>query len=407
MISASGRVSSALRALHVGVHSATAPSLIRQSRVAENSTLALNAARRIHEANVMARPVGAGLSTPDLYRVGVWSTRSYRPSGIGLVSCRALSGSPGGDKDKVKYEGEPMFLSLPGGTEAHTIKVNKERRLIVGLEGTMQLLSKEIGKEVPGVVSTLNDNGLPEVRWSPAQEEAVLSYLKAHEFSAVDDAYTYEGAFASGVKKVKVLSLFSLIFTSLGGPLLVIGEGAATTMQWGMAGAVVFFGASTTGLLHLITSPYVLSLRRLADGSFEAVKPVITGGERISRFRAEDIVSSGMPFETFKAKGVDSKVQGYYIHKELFLGDEGQEMLCALLGVQAAEDMYEKQLAENPNDLDTLYNYGRFLWKVQKDLPAAEGAFVRVLEEDANDDDAKLALVELGRDMAAAAAAKK
>ena len=31
-----------------------------------------------------------------------------------------------------------------------------------------------------------------------------------------------------------------------------------------------------------------------------------------------------MPFETFKAKGLDSKVQGYYIHKELFLGDEGQ-----------------------------------------------------------------------------------
>jgi len=46
---------------------------------------------------------------------------------------------------------------------------------------------------------TLNDNGLPEVRWSPAQEEAVLSYLKAHEFSAVDDAYAYEGAFASGL----------------------------------------------------------------------------------------------------------------------------------------------------------------------------------------------------------------
>jgi len=35
------------------------------------------------------------------------------------------------------------------------------------------------------------------------------------------------------------------------------------------------------------------------------------------------------------------------------------------------------------------------------------GAFVRVLEQDAHDDDAKLALVELGRDMAAAAAAKK
>jgi hypothetical protein len=203
------------------------------------------------------------------------------------------------------------------------------------------------------------------------------------------------------VKKVKVLSLFSLIFTSVGGPLLVIGDGAATAMQWGMAGAVVFFGVSTTGLLHMITSPYVLSLRRLADGSFEAVKPVITGGECISRFRAEDVRASSMPFETFKAQGAGYALQGYYIHKELFLGDEGQEMLCALLGVEAAEDMYEKQLAENPNDLDTLYNYGRFLWKVQKDLPAAEGAFVRVLEEDPNDDDAKQALVELGRELAA------
>ena len=45
---------------------------------------------------------------------------------------------------------------------------------------------------------TLNDNGLPEIRWSPAQGDAVLAYLKAHEFSAVEDSYTYQGAFASG-----------------------------------------------------------------------------------------------------------------------------------------------------------------------------------------------------------------
>lgn len=46
-----------------------------------------------------------------------------------------------------------MFLSLPGSSDAHTVKVNKEKRLIVGLENTMKLLSNEIGKEVPGVVS--------------------------------------------------------------------------------------------------------------------------------------------------------------------------------------------------------------------------------------------------------------
>jgi hypothetical protein len=35
----------------------------------------------------------------------------------------------------------------------------------------------------------------------------------------------------------------------------------------------------------------------------------------------------------------------------------------ALLG-QIAEEMFEVLLKKDPNDLDTLYNYGRFLWKV-------------------------------------------
>jgi hypothetical protein len=30
--------------------------------------------------------------------------------------------------------------------------------------------------------------------------------------------------------------------------------------------------------------------------------------------------------------------------QELFLGDDGQDMLCSLLGAEVAEDMYEKQL---------------------------------------------------------------
>jgi hypothetical protein len=70
----------------------------------------------------------------------------------------------GGGRESLKHSGKglrvrdmrqgtPMFLSLPGSTDAHTIKVNEEKRLIVGLEGTMKLLAKEIGKEVPGVVS--------------------------------------------------------------------------------------------------------------------------------------------------------------------------------------------------------------------------------------------------------------
>jgi hypothetical protein len=69
-----------------------------------------------------------------------WGRESLKHSGKGL-------------RVRDMRQGTPMFLSLPGSTDAHTIKVNEEKRLIVGLEGTMKLLAKEIGKEVPGVVS--------------------------------------------------------------------------------------------------------------------------------------------------------------------------------------------------------------------------------------------------------------
>lgn len=38
--------------------------------------------------------------------------------------------------------------------------------------------------------------------------------------------------------------------------------------------------------------------------------------------------------------------------------------LSVALLVQVAEEMFEVLLKKDPNDLDTLYNYGRFLWKV-------------------------------------------
>ena len=68
---------------------------------------------------------------------------------------------------------------------------------------------------------------------------------------------------------LQVLSLCSLILTTLGGPLLILGETAAGAAQYALAGAVVMFGISTTALLHMITSPYVLHLRKIADGSYE------------------------------------------------------------------------------------------------------------------------------------------
>lgn len=163
------------------------------------------------------------------------------------------------------------------------------------------------------------------MNWPASADTAIKEYVESHSGDAkvLKSSFVYQGAFSVGVKRVKVLSLFSLILTTVGGPLLVVGEQAATMGQWAVAAAVVFFGTSTTGLLHIITSPYVLTLRRIADGSFEvssgarccvdysifsslctenalqAETPLITGGVKITKFTKEEVMPSSRPFTSF------------------------------------------------------------------------------------------------------------
>ena len=71
------------------------------------------------------------------------------------------------------------------------------------------------------------------------------------------------------------------------------------------------------------------------------------------------------------------------------------EMLSGLIGHDAMETMYEEQLHKDPNDLDTRYTYGRFLWKVRGDFEAAEGAMLKVLAADPADEEAQDALAQV------------
>ena len=78
----------------------------------------------------------------------------------------------------------------------------------------------------------------------------------------------------------------------------------------------------------------------------QAETPLLTGGVRTTRFSPDDVQISSMPFATFKvflllayiffASDLHDKAKGhnFYVHKELFIGDEGREMLCDLVGVK-------------------------------------------------------------------------
>jgi tetratricopeptide (TPR) repeat protein len=289
---------------------------------------------------------------------------------------RSLSGAASPQKPEI------LSIFQTGLTEPEMIEVNKAKRTIRAREHVVKAIHKSLSGTIDGIFTSNDDEGRSVVNWPAQADEAVNEYIKAHsgDKKVLQSTFVYQGAFAVGVKRVKVLSLFSLILTSVGGPLLVVGEQSATIGQWAVAAAVVLFGTSTTGLLHLITSPYVLTLRRIADGSFEAETPLITGGVKNTKFTKEEVMPSSRPFTSFTAKG-----QGFFVHKELFIGDDAQMMLCDVLGDKVAEEMYEALLKKDPNDLDTLYNYGRFLWKVRRDYDAAEGAFTAILAEDPGD----------------------
>lgn len=159
-----------VRTLHMVARSSLPSIAACSNSVALGASAAVSARRRQPMASVVGMHVvragiGAqsGIGEQRVLLMGqatagalAWSF-SGMPRGCSahasIAGCRAMSVDAGDEKDKVKHEGEPMFLSLPGSTDAHTVKVNKENRRIVGLEKTMDILAKDIGKEVPGVVS--------------------------------------------------------------------------------------------------------------------------------------------------------------------------------------------------------------------------------------------------------------
>ncbi|KAJ1469458.1 hypothetical protein T484DRAFT_1851727 [Baffinella frigidus] len=154
----------------------------------------------------------------------------------GALGARAPAGgvrwmSEGGEAKKTKAElqEETVFLRLTGSLDAHTVKINKEKRYLVALEATMKILEKDLitlaavltvsriagadgvadlliggWQEVPGAFTALNDKGLPQahvettnrrdlalggISWPVGKEGAVAEYLAAHDFAAVDAGY--------------------------------------------------------------------------------------------------------------------------------------------------------------------------------------------------------------------------
>jgi hypothetical protein len=79
--------------------------------------------------------------------------------------------------------------------------------------------------------------------------------------AAAAGLYSYEGPFASTVRKVKALSLFSCACAVGGGPVVfALDSAASVSAKLSVAGTLAGFGVLTTGLCAWFVAPYVQRL---------------------------------------------------------------------------------------------------------------------------------------------------
>ena len=159
----------------------------------------------------------------------------------------------------------------------------------------------------------------------------------------------YTGPLALTLKRVKLLSLASLVVTTLGAPTLVhlsSPESVSEAAKLALSGTVIAFGCFTTGLLSFFSSPYVLRLALAADGACTVTtlnllaKPT-TVVLHVSEFREPQTVR---PLATFTARGKVFFLDGHVANEELLAALGLKKTEVAPPGSESFDDEEEDDL---------------------------------------------------------------
>ncbi|KAA8495348.1 hypothetical protein FVE85_1503 [Porphyridium purpureum] len=120
-------------------------------------------------------------------------------------------------------------------------------------------------------------------RFSSAANEDEQAVLDPPEQSQHEPGpqVVYEGPFPGAVRGTKILSVSSCFLTTVGSPLLAIGE--PSVRGFGLAIVFMLFGFGTTSALHYLVKPYVRRISFDYASQGHAVNPQF-GVERLSFF---------------------------------------------------------------------------------------------------------------------------
>lgn len=121
-----------------------------------------------------------------------------------------------------------------------------------------------------------------------------------------DPGVAYYGPISSTIKKVKLLSLSTCCLSVSLGPVITFmtSPDLNVILKGGVAASVIFFSASTTGILHWFVSPYIHKIRwQPGSDSFEAemLSWLATPLTKTIKFADIRVAETNRPYVTFKA----------------------------------------------------------------------------------------------------------
>jgi hypothetical protein len=156
-----------------------------------------------------------------------------------------------------------------------------------------------------------------------------------------ESARVYEGALAVTVRRVKLLSLSSLVATVAGAPLLVhlsSPDSVTVGAKFLITATLVTFGVFTTALLSWFASPYVIRLEINGD-TVTATTLNLLAKQTTRTFRIAEMgeARTMRPLATFEAQG-----QVFFID-----GNTADERLLNKLGLKKAQIKPSEEQADD------------------------------------------------------------
>jgi hypothetical protein len=144
----------------------------------------------------------------------------------------------------------------------------------------------------------------------------------------------YNGKFASKLRWLRILSLSSSIFSSIGFPLLIyldVANPIPMAAKVGITSTIIFASVSSTIFLSIICSPYVTQMTLCKDHpdinkcTIEATRVSLFGRQYTTKFTPNDVrllKSTLMPFASFQVDGKGT----FYTYDEGFAQEKTKSL---------------------------------------------------------------------------------